>query len=56
MNQVTPNQKISKNALKEHYQKSRANYDIESGESHLAYYRDKYPLYFKLLIIATNKY
>ncbi len=43
----------SKNSLKEaevHYQSSKENYTIESAESHLAYYREKHPIYYAVLL------
>ena len=43
----------SKNSLQEaneHYQQSIENYTIESAESHLAYYREKYPMNYQVLL------
>ncbi|MEX0313079.1 MAG: hypothetical protein AB3N18_02805 [Allomuricauda sp.] len=37
-----------------HYASSRKNYDLDGGESHLAYYRDKYPEYYTILIDGTT--
>ncbi len=45
---VKPN--ISTQEAEEHYQLSSENYTIESGESHLAYYREKHPLYYYVLL------
>ena len=45
---VKPN--ISIEEAEEHYQLSSENYTIESGESHLAYYREKHPLYYDVLL------
>lgn len=38
-----------------HYQKSRANYSIKDGDSHLAYYREKYPNHYKTLFNSLNQ-
>jgi hypothetical protein len=32
------------------YDSSRMNYSIEGAESHLAYFRDKYPGYYAVLL------
>ncbi|WP_339626918.1 hypothetical protein [uncultured Maribacter sp.] len=45
---VKPN--ISIEEAEEHYQLSSENYTIESGESHLAYYREKHPFYYQILL------
>lgn len=41
---------VSLQEAEKHYQLSSDNYTIESGESHLAYYREKYPLYYQVLL------
>lgn len=41
--------------IEEHYRLSRENYDVESGESHLAYYREKHPIYYRLLLNSLKK-
>ena len=41
---------ISFQEAEEHYQLSSKNYDVDSGESHLAYYREKHPLYYQVLL------
>ena len=41
---------ISIQEAEEHYQLSSKNYTIESGESHLAYYREKYARYYHILL------
>lgn len=41
--------KTSNKDLNNHYNQSRLNYDIK-GESHLEYYKNKYPVYFKMLV------
>ncbi len=40
--------------LPQHYASSKANYNIPSAESHLAYYRDKYPRNYELLLQSLN--
>lgn len=45
---------ISLQEAEEHYQLSSENYTIESAESHLAYYREKHPLYYQVLLIMFN--
>lgn len=42
--------KISLLEAEEHYQSSKDNYCIEGGESHLAYYREKHPQYYAVLL------
>jgi len=37
-----------------HYESSRANYNIPSAETHLAYYRDKYPVNYEILRNSLN--
>lgn len=45
---------LSSLELNDHYNLSKANYDIK-GESHMDFYRDKYPEYFeRLKNIANN--
>lgn len=47
--------KLSSTELNEHYNFSKANYDIGGGESHLEFYRDKYPEHYdRLLKISEN--
>ncbi|WP_461598732.1 hypothetical protein [Winogradskyella sp.] len=41
--------KISLQEAERHYQSSKENYDVPSGESHLAYYCDKHPDYYDVL-------
>jgi len=50
MKRVSRKFKISLQKVKKHYQSSRENYDIEGAESHLAYYREKHPIYYSLLL------
>ena len=50
MKQVSLKPNISLQEAEEHYQLSSENYTIESGESHLAYYREKHPLYYHILL------
>jgi len=50
MEQVTKIPNISLQEAEEHYQSSSENYKIDSGESHLAYYRDKYTSHYKILL------
>lgn len=50
MKQVIKKQGISLADIEQHYQISKGNYKIPSGESHLAYYRDKNPEYYKRLL------
>lgn len=50
MKRVSENSKISLQEAEEHYQLSSENYDVDSGESHLAYYRDKHPTYYRFLL------
>ncbi len=49
MKRVSEKPKISLQEAEKHYQSSSENYDIDSGESHLAYYRDKHPSYYQVL-------
>jgi hypothetical protein len=50
MEKVSEIPKISPQEAEEHYQSSSENYKIDSGESHLAYYRDKNPLNYQTLL------
>ncbi len=50
MKRVSGKSKIPLKEAKEHYQSSCENYDIEGSESHLAYYREKHPIYYSLLL------
>ncbi|MBZ0328685.1 MAG: hypothetical protein K8F54_13850 [Altibacter sp.] len=50
MKQVSKASKISLQDAEQHYQSSKENYTIESAESHLAYYREKHPLYYAQLL------
>ncbi|WP_185956525.1 hypothetical protein [Changchengzhania lutea] len=50
MKQLTVKPSISLQEAEEHYQLSSENYTIESAESHLAYYREKHPLYYQVLL------
>ncbi len=49
MKRVSEKPKISLQEAEMHYQKSSENYKVDSGESHLAYYRDKHPAQYKTL-------
>ena len=49
MKNTTVKSDISLQEAEEHYQLSSGNYTIESAESHLAYYREKHPLYYQVL-------
>ena len=53
MEQASKHQDISLEEAREHYQHSRDIYDIECGEGHLAYYREKYPFYYSILLEAV---
>jgi hypothetical protein len=50
MKQVSEKPNISLQVAEEHYQLSSENYDVDSGESHLAYYREKHPTYYQVLL------
>lgn len=50
MKRVSKKPKISLQEAEKHYQSSSENYDIDSGESHFAYYRDKHPSHYKVLL------
>ena len=46
---VSKKSKISVEEAEVHYQSSKENYKIEGAESHLAYYREKYPEHYVVL-------
>ena len=50
MKRVSEKSKISPQEAEIHYQSSKENYNIEGAESHLAYYREKHPIYYSLLL------
>ena len=50
MKQLSVKSDISLQEAEEHYQLSSENYTIDSAESHLAYYREKHPLYYQILL------
>ena len=50
MKEVPTKAKISVKEAEAHYQSSKQNYKIESAESHLAYYREKHPIYYAVLL------
>ncbi|WP_237274462.1 hypothetical protein [Tenacibaculum ovolyticum] len=50
MKQALQNPEIPLHEAEKHYELSRENYTIEGAESHLAYYRDKHPVYYQLLL------
>ncbi len=50
MKQVSEKTKISPQDAEIHYQSSKENYDIVGAESHLAYYREKHPIYYAVLL------
>ena len=50
MKQVSETPNISLQKAEAHYQLSSENYTIEGGESHLAYYREKHPIYYAVLL------
>ena len=50
MKRVSEKSKISLQEAEEHYQSSSKNYKIDSGVSHLAYYRDKHPSHYRVLL------
>ncbi|WP_179367602.1 hypothetical protein [Winogradskyella forsetii] len=49
MKRVSKKPKISLQEAEMHYQSSGENYQVDSGESHLAYYRDKHPNHYQIL-------
>ena len=50
MKQVSEISNITIQEAEAHYGLSSENYTIESGESHLAYYRNKHPLNYQTLL------
>ncbi|GAL64566.1 MULTISPECIES: hypothetical protein [Flavobacteriaceae] len=50
MKQVSEKPSISLQEAEEHYRVSSENYDVDSGESHLAYYREKHPENYQVLL------
>jgi hypothetical protein len=50
MKQVSETPNISLQEAEAHYQLSSENYTIESGESHLAYYREIHPQNYRTLL------
>ncbi len=50
MKRVSDKPKISPQEAEMHYQSSSKNYNIDSGESHFAYYRDKHPGHYQVLL------
>jgi|TARA_R100000935_G_scaffold2593_1_gene6974 hypothetical protein len=50
MKRTSGNPKISLQEAEIHYQQSSENYSIDSTESHMAYYRDKHPSHYKVLL------
>ncbi|MEM7483909.1 MAG: hypothetical protein AAF348_01755 [Bacteroidota bacterium] len=50
MEKVSENPNISLQEAEAHYQSSRENYTTEGAESHLAYYRDKHPSHYRILL------
>ena len=50
MKRVSEQSKISLQEAEMHYEKSSENYSIDSAESHMAYYRDKHPSNYKVLL------
>lgn len=46
---MTTKAKISVKEAEVHYESSKENYTIQGAESHLAYYRDKYPEHYTVL-------
>lgn len=50
MKRTSEKPSISFEKAEEHYQLSSENYAIESAESHLAYYRDKHPHNYQILL------
>ncbi|MCC4213562.1 hypothetical protein [Leeuwenhoekiella parthenopeia] len=50
MKRVFKKSKISPQEVEIHYQSSKENYYIEGAESHLAYYREKNPIYYAVLL------
>lgn len=50
MKQVSEKPNMSLLEVEEHYRVSSENYDVDSGESHLAYYREKHPANYQVLL------
>ena len=50
MKQVSETPNMSLQEAEAHYQLSSENYNIDSAEYHLAYYRDKYPQNYQTLL------
>ncbi len=50
MKQVSEKPDTTLQEAEEHYQLSSEKYDVDSGESHLAYYRDKHPSNYQVLL------
>ena len=50
MKRVSEKPKILPQEAEIHYQSSKENYTIESAEYHLAYYREKHPIYYAVLL------
>ncbi|GAA4954699.1 hypothetical protein GCM10023314_30460 [Algibacter agarivorans] len=50
MKQVSEKPNMSLQEAEEHYRVSSENYDVDSGENHLAYYRDKHPKVYQVLL------
>tara|TARA_R110002049_G_scaffold309199_1_gene518490 strand:- start:2563 stop:2724 length:162 start_codon:yes stop_codon:yes gene_type:complete len=50
MKQVFEKPNMSLQEAEDHYQLGSENYDVDSGESHLAYYRDKHPAIYQVLL------
>jgi|TARA_B110000858_G_scaffold130571_1_gene148458 hypothetical protein len=50
MKQISEAPNVSLKEAEEHYRLSSENYTIEGGESHLAYYREKHPTYYQVLL------
>lgn len=49
MKRVSEKFNISPQEAEHHYQSSSENYKVDSGKSHLAYYRDKHPIHYQIL-------
>lgn len=50
MKKVSEKPNMSLQEAEEHYRLSSDNYDVDSGEGHLAYYRDKHPANYQALL------
>ncbi|WP_298554335.1 hypothetical protein [uncultured Algibacter sp.] len=50
MKHVSEKPNMSLQEVEEHYRVSSENYDVDSGESHLAYYREKHPANYQVLL------